>query len=274
MKEDKDAGLTYSRVSSETQSRDGHGLEGQEKRGRDTFRDRGLPYECAFRDSYSGGGDFRRRPGLMEMFEYIDSNPHKRYSVYIDDLTRLARDTMGHIEIRAELEKRDVELVCPNYDFDETPEGKFIETIFAARGQYDRESNKRRVIQRQKARLENGFWAFNPPPGLKHQKIQGSNILVPDEPDASLIREAVNGFCTDRFPTQTDVQNFLRENNFRNGRPVYLETVKRLLRRSIYAGMIEYPEWGVERRRGYHEALISINTFAIDKNFCETSLLV
>jgi len=43
---------------------------------------------------------------------------------------------------------------CLNYRFEDTPEGKFVETVFAAQGQLEREQNGRQVRQKMQARVE------------------------------------------------------------------------------------------------------------------------
>ena len=221
--------------------------------------------EKVFRDSFTGGGDFSKRPAMTEMLTYIDDKPHRKYVVIFDDIARLARDVTAHIKLRAAFAHRDVVPLCLNYNFDGTPEGEFAEVIMAANAELFRKQNKRQVIQKQTARLEKGYWPFFPPPGYTQIKtpIHGK-LLTAVEPQASLIREAFEGFASDRFLGQVDVLNFLREAGYRPGKsntPVYLEGVRRLLRRVVYAGYVERPEWDVTRRKAQHEAIISLETF-------------
>lgn len=61
--------------------------------------------------------------------------------------------------------------------------------------------------------------------------------------------------------TLSDVMRFLRETNYSNGRPVYVEGVRRLLRRVVYAGYVEREEWEVSLRKGQHEPLVSLEVF-------------
>lgn len=87
---------------------------------------------------------------------------------------------------------------------------------------------------------------------------------MPKQPEAGIIREALEGFASGRFPTQADVQRFLRERGFNHwgkGPGAYLEQVKRLLTREVYAGFIHYPPWNVARRKGHHRPLVSPEVF-------------
>jgi len=258
----KTKALIYCRVSSDRQAKEGHGLDSQEHRCREFAKARGYEVEDVFRDSFTGGGDFVKRPAMQEMLAYIDRRPHLNYTVIFDDLKRFARDTEFHLKLRTALRMRNVSPECLNYKFDESPEGMFVETIFAAQGQLEREQNKRQVIQKQKARLEKGYWPFYPPPGYAQVKdSMHGKILKPIEPKASVIREAFEGFASDRFLNIADVVRYLRDAGYGDGRPVYQEGTRRLLRRVIYTGHVERQEWGVSRRKGQHEAIVSLEIY-------------
>jgi len=256
--------LIYCRVSSVKQKKEGQGLVSQEHRCREYAERKGYKVEKVFRDSFTGGGDFLKRPAMFDLLGYLEKKPHVDYVVIFDDLKRFARDIVFHWKLRNELSARGASVECLNFTFEDTPEGKFIETILAGHGQLEREQNKRQVIQKMKAGLEQGRWSLGgtAPPGYRREKrIGGGKHLVIDKSVAKIVREAFEGYASGRFDTQEDVRVFLKENNFKKGKPVYLETVKRLLRRFMYTGYIEYPHWEVARVKGEHDAIISLELF-------------
>ncbi len=259
---DKARALLYCRVSSERQAKEGHGLDSQEHRCREYARNKGYEVETVFRDSFTGGGDFMRRPGMVALLDHADRQAHKSFVVIFDDLSRFARDVAAHLQLRQEFDRRDIQIECPNFTFEDTPEGELVENIMAAQNQYHRKNNRRQVIQKMKARLETGFWPHFPPPGYEQFRdpIVGK-ILKPCEPKASLIREAFEGFASDRFLNQADVVNFLKSSGYNDGKPIYQEGVRRLLRRLVYAGYVEREEWEVSRRKGQHEGLVSLEVY-------------
>ena len=63
------------------------------------------------------------------------------------------------------MQTRNAIRLCLNFPFEDTPEGKFLETIIAATGTLEREQNGRQVLQKMKARMEQGFWVFCAPLG-------------------------------------------------------------------------------------------------------------
>lgn len=140
--------IIYARVSSDRQRLEGHGLDSQEHRCREYANQAKYEVVKVFRDSFSGGGDFRLRPALAEMLEYIDKHPQENFVVIIDDLIRFARDVNAHFQLRQILEAKRVKLECSNFNFEDTPEGELIETMMAAQYQYHRKNNRRQVMQK------------------------------------------------------------------------------------------------------------------------------
>lgn len=264
--EEKIYALIYNRVSSLQQESDGSGLDSQEHRCISYAQARGydVSKERVFHDTYTGGGDFMKRPAMRELLSYIDNNPGERYVVIFDDLKRFARDTKFHIELRGVFNSRKVGVECLNFNFEDTPEGVFVETILAAQNQLEREQNQRQVIQKQKSRLEAGYWAFHSPMGYKMQKVAGysGKVALPIE-TASILKEALEGYANMRFVYLSDMVQFLKDNNvlgnLHNDR--YLSTAGDLLRNPFYAGYIEYKPWGVTKRKGVHEAIIDDTTY-------------
>ena len=255
--------VIYCRVSSERQATEGHGLDGQEKKCCDYANYKNYEVKKVFRDEGVSGGIIDR-PAINALLSYI--NIHKGdFVVIIDDISRFARDTVLHFTLKDAVIKAGCSLECVNTKLENTPSGKFIETIMSANAELERNNNKQRVISRMQARLELGYWSFDAPPGFRYIKdaIHGK-LLVRDEPNATIITEAMEGYANKRFETKVDVLNFLKKHNFRHRSKtgkVYLEQVNRLLTRPLYAGIIVYPKWGIEKVKGHHEALISEETF-------------
>lgn len=257
--------IIYCRVSSKKQTIDGSGLESQEHRCRDYAEQRGYIVDAVFPDDVSGGGDFMNRPGMVALLSYLDAKPHERYVVIFDDLKRYARDTEFHLKLRRVMAERGATRECLNFNFEDTPEGRFIETMLAAQGQLEREQNGRQVVQKMKARVEQGFWVFRAPVGYRFAPSKrGGKELVRNEPLASIVTDALTGFANGYFQTQVEVQRFLESQpeypkDMPNGklRPM---TVTRLLKKSVYAGYVECKKWGVSLREGHHDGLISFAT--------------
>ncbi|MCV6601418.1 MAG: recombinase family protein [Cohaesibacter sp.] len=92
--------LIYCRVSSKS----------QETRCREHARLKGYEVEAVFPDTITGGGDFMKRPGMVALLSYLDTQPFENYVVIFDDLKRFARDTRVHLDLRDAFRSRGAEL--------------------------------------------------------------------------------------------------------------------------------------------------------------------
>ncbi|MEO0871795.1 MAG: recombinase family protein, partial [Pseudomonadota bacterium] len=266
MRSEHQSAIIYCRISSLKQAADGDGLNSQEHRCRQYAAQKGYEVEAVFPDSITGGGDYLKRPGMVALLSYLDAQAAKDYVVIFDDLKRLARDTAAHIALRQELSSRGARVESLNFKFEETPEGKFIETIIAAQGQLEREQNSRQVVQKMKARVEKGFWVFRAPIGMKYVSAKGGGkVLVRDEPVASICQEALEGFASNRFASQTEMRRWLEaQSEFPKDKPngeIRPQSIVRFLGKEVYAGLVSAPAWGVSLREGQHDGLISVATF-------------
>ena len=117
-----------------------------------------------------------------------------------------------------------------------------------------------------RARLLNGYWCFKPPTGYAYKSASGQGrVLVRDEPVASILQEAMEGFASGRFETQSEMKRFLEScpdypKNTADGE-IHRQRIHDILKRPVYAGYVEYAEWNVSLRKGQHEGLISLETF-------------
>lgn len=258
-------GLVYARVSDMSQETHGSGGTSQETRCKKDLEALGVHHEKSFIDTYTGAGDFMKRPAMRALLAYIDAHPHKDFLVVFDDLSRLARDVEFHIKLRYEFKIRGVMLRCLNYKLDETEEGEFIELIMAGKAQLDRKQNRRQVIQKMKARLDSGYWPFAQKRGYDFVRMPGQGkVGVPNEKGWKIIKPALEGFANGTLPRKVDVAQFLLENGLWKNRLRLrcLDDVSDMLQDCYYCGDIEYTPWDVPRAQGHHEGVISRETFA------------
>ena len=127
------------------------------------------------------------------------------------------------------------------------------------------------------SRAMNGYWSFNPPVGYRFAQVSGHSckVLVRDEPVASIVQEALEGFASGRFQTQSEVKRFLESSaaypKDRSGE-IRFQRVTNMLHKVIYAGYLDIPNWDISLLLGKHEALISFETYqAIQKRLNTTA---
>ncbi|WP_088636192.1 recombinase family protein, partial [Phaeobacter sp. 22II1-1F12B] len=256
--------VIYCRVSGKKQVKRGDGLGSQENRCREYARYKGLEVLKVFTDDMTGGNT--ARPGMIAMLAYLKHQKIKPTVVIIDDISRLARGLEAHLELRTSLAKAGGKLESPSIEFGEDSDSILVENLLASVSQHQRQKNAEQTVNRMRARTLNGYWCFQAPVGYRYERVSGhGNMLVRDEPNASTIQEALEGFACGRFQTQVEVKRFLESD------PIYPkdlpdgtirnQRVAELLTRPLYAGYIEVPKWDVALRKGNHDGLISFETY-------------
>ena len=259
----KKKAVIYRRVSSIKQTKVGDGLFSQETRCRDFAKMKGYEVIEVFSDDVSGS--LIDRPGMRALLAAVRKHRGEEVVVIIDDVSRLARDLTAHLELRSAISAAGGMLESPSIEFGEDPDSILVENLLASVSQHQRQKNGEQTKNRMKARVSNGFHVFQAPTGYRFQRASGrGKMIVRDEPVASIIQEALEGYASDRFESQADVMRFLQaQPAFPKDRKgiVRNERVRVLLTQCVYAGYVEAPSWGVSRRIGQHEPLITRTTF-------------
>lgn len=253
--------VLYCRVSSARQVIEGNGLASQENNCRNYALLKGYTVLGAFHDGITGESDDRR--GLQAMLAFLKTQL-PGVVVIIDDLKRFAREVEVHFALKRAIGELGARLESPLFRFEDTPEGKFIETIVAAQAELERNQNKRQVLSRMRARLEMGFWTFPPPIGYQFEKHSlHKKIIVPTPAARKILGPALEAFAIGRLQTQRELGLHLQEQGFfTDTRPVSVTVLEKRMSRMmdylpLYAGQLEYPTWKIERRPAHHEAILS-----------------
>jgi len=252
-------------VSSARQVEEGHGLESQATRCREYAERKGYEVIETFHERGVSGG-LMDRPSFNALIAFIRACKRPGIVVIIDDISRFARDIESHWTLRRTLKDLGGQLESPSITFGEDSDSILIENLLASVSQHQRQKNREQTKNRMRARTMNGYWCFHAPPGYRYERVAGhGKLMVRDEPLASVIAEALDGFASGRFQTQGEVKAFLESEpifaaKYPKGQVRYEEVI-RLMRRPHYAGYVEVPAWGVSLRKGHHEGLISLETY-------------
>lgn len=256
--------VIYCRVSSKKQERDGDGLASQETRLRDYCERSNYNVAKVFRDKLTGSES--QRPGLRQMLAFVAADKKARYRIVFDHLDRFTRNFYDHADLRRELAKLGAILETPAGVLDDRSSSRLMENVTVAFADYHRINNREQTLNRMQARVSNGFAVFCAPSGYAYGRVSGFNgrMLVRQEPQASIVKQALEAYASRQLESQADVVRFLEEHPLypkpKNGKVPH-QRVGDILRNPIYAGYVEAPSWGVGRRKGHHEALISYETF-------------
>lgn len=254
--------VIYCRVSSIAQTTRGDGLSSQKTRCLEYANARGYTVLETFSDDASGS--LIDRPGMKSMLAFLKKHQRAGMIVLIDDISRLARGVKAHIELRAAIGMAGGMLESPSVEFGDDADSELQEYILATVAQHQRRKNAEQTKNRMRSRVINGYWPFACPVGYRHQRVPGhGRLLVRDEPLASIVQEALEGYASGRFQIQAEVVRFFE--GFpefpRDGKgSIRHQQVVDILTRAVYAGYVYAPSWDIALRKGHHEGLISYET--------------
>lgn len=252
--------VAYVRVSSADQKINGHGIDGQTSACREYAQQQRYDFVQVFKDDITGKA--LKRPGMDAMLAFLRKQKEP-YVVIIYDVARLARDLYVYLVLKKSIAEAGAILESPTMEFGDDPEREFAEHLQASVSELHRRTNARQTVSRTKARLQSGYYCLRVPVGYRRAKTKAEGkIIVPDEPAASVIREALEGYAAGQFQTASEVQRFLRNHP---ALPEQCKILSRsntqaLLSRPLYAGYITVPVWGLHMVPAMHTPLISLQT--------------
>ncbi len=266
---DQNKAIIYCRVSSNVQLAKGDGLASQETRCREYAKHKNYEVVEVFKDEGVSGGMIER-PSMQAMLKFLRTKKSQKLVVIIDDISRLARGLEAHIQLRAAIGVAGGMLESPSIEFGEDSDSQLVENLLASVSQHSRQKNAEQVKHRMRARMMNGYWTFYPIAGYRYERVSGhGKLLVRNEPVASLVKEALESYASGRFETQTEVKRFLEScTEFPKSKKgvVHPQFVQDMLMRSLYAGYIDFPKWGISLHPAKHEPLIDFETWQAIQN--------
>lgn len=139
--------------------------------------------------------------------------------------------------------------------------------IKSATAQYERQKNKRQVIQKMKARMEDGYWCLpSVPPGFSYTKdpLHGK-LIVCVEPYKTLYKTAIEDFRDGILITIEDFRHFILSQYKEKGinKKLLKTGARNILKDILYTGWLEYEKWNVMLRKGEHEGIINMETYDV-----------
>ena len=137
--------VIYCRVSSKKQLLQGDGLRGQETRCREYAETKGYRVLQVFHERGISGGTVDRA-AMKDLLTLLDQQSSETI-VIIEDLKRFAREVELHFDLKLAIVQRGGRLESPLFRFDDSPEGKYYETIGAAQAELERTQNLSTSIQ-------------------------------------------------------------------------------------------------------------------------------
>lgn len=225
--------VAYIRVSSQKQVEEGNSLESQEKQVKAYAQSHGFKLVHIFREE-GQSAKTDRRPVLLQMLKHCSMKKSDVKVVIIPKIDRLARNVMDYSNIKLRLHKYGVRIESISERIEDTPAGRFTETIFASVAQFDNEMRSERSRGGMEDAARDGRWVWKAPLGYRNVRINGQGTIEPDPETAPKVR-----FIFEQLAKGHQGLRTIRGRLAEMGVPINRGYLYRLIENPVYIGKIE-----------------------------------
>lgn len=251
----------YARVSTETQSEKGYGLDAQQDEIKKYAAKNGLTIESIFIDAGISGaikdteGDeaISKRAGLMDLLSTIEEGD----TVVVLNTSRLWRSDMTKVLIRRELMKKKAQLVSieqPQYDlYTINPNDRLVSGMMELLDEWERLTIALKLARGRTVKAKGGDKPAGVCPfGYRYTPDKKGVEIVPEEAEVvrMIYREGQKGLSQHKIAAMLNAQGI----KTRAGGIWYNSSVQVILTNKFYTGVLTHQ--GVEIK-GNHEPIIS-----------------
>ena len=245
----------YTRVSTDTQAdKEFNSCEAQENKIRSFIASQeNMEIHKVYSDQGYTGANINR-PALMEMLHAIQQGKIDLVISYkIDRLTRSPKDFYQLIEV---FEKHNANFISITERFDtSTPSGRLLRNIMLTFAQFERELISERTRDKMLERAKKGLWnSGHTPFGYKRENKK----LIIEPSEAKIIRNIFDDYLSTASTSEVYKNLKLKGLYNRQGLPISQEEIRKILKRIVYTGKIEYKG---SVYQGIHEPIISHELF-------------
>lgn len=247
--------VIYTRVST-TEQVDGYSLTYQEELCKEYCKKQGWEAITVFQERGESAKSADRTQ-LLELLKYCSKNKGIIDIVLVHKLDRIARNSADHHSIRGILTKSNIVLRSVSEPIDESPQGKFMEGIYASVAQLDNDVRAERTKEGLKEKVKQGFWAWKAPNGYRNT----SAGLVIDPEKAPLIKKAFETYAQGGY-SLIRMAKKMNQWGLRSirGNRMTPQSVDHIFQNKLYIGIIVVKNWPGETV-GIHQKIINTDLF-------------
>ncbi len=245
--------IAYIRVSTDRQATDGTSLVTQRRRVIEFTALKGYRLVKQFvEEGESAKTD--NRPVLKQMLRYCEEQKGKIDLLVVPKIDRFARYSEDYHHLKRHLRNLGIRVESIDERFDDSPAGKFLESMLAATAQFDNDVRSERTYNGMREAVSQGRWVFKVPAGYRSARVDGKANIEPDPRTAPLVIEAFEK--VGRKIRLAEVRDWLSE----HGLQISRNGLYKLLRHKAYIGIIE--AFGTQSRSAPpFTGLISVELF-------------
>ena len=252
--------VTYARVSSDEQV-EGYSLSAQLRACREWAQRKELKVLKEFTEEGVSGAK-EVRPALAKAIAYCTKHRRNIQYFVVRDMDRFARDVLVHQIIKAKLKEIGITLYSLNQPniADDDPHGNFMETMFSAVAQLEREQILQRTMSGTKeAILKHGAWTVPPPYGYVATRTSTNvSTLTPHSEQSEVVLKAFSLYGEGL--QMTEVCDKLNAFGYRTkrGNKFSKQTISHMLSNVAYIGKIDTKHFPDQLINGAHDGIVPL----------------
>lgn len=182
--------IAYIRVSTDRQATDGTSLVTQRRRVVEFTALKGYQLKKQFvEEGESAKTD--NRPVLREMLAYCEQERGNIDVLVFPKIDRFARYSEDYHHLKRHLRNLGIRVESIDERFDDSPAGRFLESMLAATAQFDNDVRSERTYNGMKEAVAQGRWVWRAPVGYRNVRVDNKANIEPDPKIAPLVVEAL-----------------------------------------------------------------------------------
>ena len=252
--------IIYCRVSTKEQAKDGLSLITQERMCEEYASKNNLVIIKKFIEEGESATTLKRTK-LKEMLDFVAKNKNLIDTLIIYKIDRLSRQQLDYGSLKVLLAKYNVRIYSLTENLEDSPTGRFFETMMAASAQMDNEIRGERARNGTMEALNQGRWVYAAPYGYVQTGGRGKANLIQNETEAKIVKKIFK-YLAEGGHTIEEARVYAFSIGLKdsNGHKYSRSGFHRLVRRPIYKGFINIPNMDLYMR-GSFPAIIEPKVF-------------
>jgi len=252
--------IQYYRVSSNEQVL-GFSLDNQEKFCKEMSSKEGYAVLKTWREE-GESAKTADRTQLQLMMRFCEQNKKQIARLVVYKVDRLSRNTADYLALKAFFNRLGIIVVSATEKLEDTPGGKFYETLLSAAAEFDNNVRSQRTTEGMRARLMRGLWSGIAPWGYVNTKdTLGNKLIAPHPERAPVVKMLFEQKATGKY-TFTELASMANKlgHKSRHGMKMSKQLVAKIIKNPIYCGKVVVPKFNISTQ-GSHQPIVSEKLF-------------